>query len=346
MIVSNKYTSAEKQLITTLAWFRTRYALFMGLSLERKADVNNIENFGKNWIGKFKEDWSEAFTSLSAKNIITLIDDEYALTDYGKSVNDEIDSEIPFYKYEYDNYFQLEYQSKAHSLFCEKVYGVDLSQHGLIDQSELSFLLEMLKMSGAKKIVDIGCGNGKITEWISKQTETYCLGIDISIEGIMKAKERTKNNKLLDFEIGNLNNIQLSKEFDSVLFLDTLYYSNNIKDTINNSLQVLNKGGNIFAYFSQWIMDEAYSENLNPDKTHLAKVLNELNLDYSFVNLSESGIKHWKTKLEVLNSMKSNFIKEGNENLWQYRHREAERYANWGDKKYSRYLYQIKNKQQ
>jgi hypothetical protein len=43
MIVSNKYTSAEKQLITTLAWFRTRYALFMGLSLERKADVNNFE---------------------------------------------------------------------------------------------------------------------------------------------------------------------------------------------------------------------------------------------------------------------------------------------------------------
>src|SRR5688572_23374136 len=133
MTPATPYTASEKQLISTLAWFRSRYALFMGLSQERKADRHSIEEFGRIWIGGFKEDWDDAFTSLCKKNILALINDEYNFTEQGNAAKTEVDSETPFYKYEYDNYFQLENLSKAHSSFCEKVYGLDLSQHGLID---------------------------------------------------------------------------------------------------------------------------------------------------------------------------------------------------------------------
>jgi ubiquinone/menaquinone biosynthesis C-methylase UbiE len=335
-------STAEKQMITTLSWFRSRYALFLGLSPDRKADKINLDQFGQVWIGEFKEDWTDIYEVLIQKNILHLEYDTYSFTNYGEKIKDEVEAEIPFFKYEYDNYFNLEKTSLAHARFCEEVYGLDLSQHGLIDQDELRLLIELLKAGSAKKILDLGCGNGKITEWIAQETGILCVGLDISSEGIQLAKQRTTENNLVHFETGNLNLVEYPDTFDVLLFLDTLYYANNLKDTILSGMDILQMGGRIYAYFSQWIMEAAYSENLQPDKTHLGKVLQELNLDYFTIDLSSSGIHHWKKKWDTLNAMKDDFIQEGNEALWEYRYREAYRYAHWGDEKYARFLYVIR----
>ena len=186
------FTTAEKQFITTLSWFRSRYALFLGLSTDRKADKINLEQFGQIWIGAFKEDWTNVYEILVQKNVLHLEGDAYAFTDYGNKIKDDVEAEIPFFKYEYDNYFNLEKVSAAHARFCETVYGKDLSQHGLIDQDELALLINLLKANSAKKLLDLGCGNGKITEWIAQETGIRCLGLDISSEGINLANQRTK----------------------------------------------------------------------------------------------------------------------------------------------------------
>ncbi|MFA7445735.1 MAG: class I SAM-dependent methyltransferase [Flavobacteriaceae bacterium] len=340
--MSEIFTLPEKQLMTVLSWFRSRYALFLELSLERKANRENIEHFGKVWVGEFKIDWTEAFESLIEKNILKKDDDEYDFTEYGNEIKGKIEAETPFFKYEYDNFFNLEKQSKAHSLFCERVYGKDLSQHGLIDQEELSVLIEKLKKQNPDKILDIGCGNGKITKEIAKEIQAECLGIDISSEGIKEANLQNKQNLKVRFQEGNFNNFLISEKFDATLFLDTLYFADNLTKTVQDSLKLLNKNGRLYAYFSQWIMDEAYNENLKPENTHLGKVLKELNLDFSVTDLTQSGIGHWKKKLQLLEEMKQDFLEENNEALWQYRFREANRYANWGDTKYSRFLYEVK----
>lgn len=342
MQTNHIYTTAEKQLISSLAWFRTRYALFIGFSLEQKADRQHIELFAKIWLGGFKTDWTTAFDSLCQKGILTQNGDEYSFTEYGQTVKERLDLETPFYKYEYDNYFLLEKQSPAHSEFCKRVYGLDLSQHGLIDQSELAWLIELLQKNKPQTIADIGCGNGRISEWISTTTKTACLGLDISSEAVKNAQMRTANNPLLSFKLGNLNDLQLKENVDAILFLDTLYYSQNLKNTIQRAVELLNQGGYIYAYFSQWIMDAAYSENLQADKTNLAKVLNELGLNYDYIDLSKSGVEHWGKKLAVLNDMKTDFEAEGSRELWVYREREASRYANWSGDKYARYLYTIR----
>jgi 2-polyprenyl-3-methyl-5-hydroxy-6-metoxy-1,4-benzoquinol methylase len=339
--MSSTFSLPEKQLITTLAWFRSRYALFMGLTLERKADRTSIEEFGKVWIGSKKQNWEEAFESLVQKNIITSVEGEYRFTESGEAVKNEVEAETPFYKYEYDNYFNLDHGSKAHSVFCEKVYGMDLSQHGLIDQGELQVLLDKLNVQKPASVLDIGCGNGRITEWIASQTQATCTGVDISSEAVRLANERVRGNSKLHFTEGNLNHLNILEHYDCILFLDTLYYADNLAETIKQAAQLLNPHGKIYAYFSQWIMDENYHENLLPENTHLAKALRELNLHYTTTDLTVSGINHWKKKCNTLIEMKNEFLSEGSEALWDYRFREANRYANWGDKKYSRYLYEI-----
>lgn len=289
-----KYSTAEKQLITTLSWFRSRYALFLGLKPERKANKLSIEKFGKTWIGNFKENWDEAFISLGQRKIITYMDGEYSFSEYGETVKNEINSETPFYKYEYDNYFKLENSSNAHSIFCERVYGKDLSQHGLIDQGELTLLIDKINKFQPGNILDIGCGNGRITEWISLQTQTPCVGLDISSEAVKFAVERSAGNIRLQFWEGNLNDLKGCKKYDCILFLDTLYYADNLTDTLRQALHLLTPHGRIYAFFSQWIMDVNDKESLHADSTHLAKSLHELNVRYSYTNLTTSGIEHWK----------------------------------------------------
>lgn len=51
-----------------------------------------------------------------------------------------------------------------------------------------------------------------------------CLGIDISSEAINNARARISDNKLLDFEESNLNDLQILKNM--IVFF---YYLNNIK---------------------------------------------------------------------------------------------------------------------
>ncbi|MCB0652400.1 MAG: methyltransferase domain-containing protein [Saprospiraceae bacterium] len=336
-------TNAEKQIMTSLAWFRTRYALFLDLDLNRPANKENIESFGQAWIGDFKDDWSGAFESLIEKDILALKEEEYVFTEKGEKLSKEVEAEIPFFRYEYDNFFNLEQKSEAHKQFCREVYGMDLAQHGLIDADELSFLVEKLKTAGPQSILDIGCGNGKITEHLSSEIEGHFTGMDISNEAIILANHRTRNSEKLHFEVGNMNHLNLPQKYDAILFLDTLYYADNMEALLKTCLSALNENGKIYAYFSQWIMDREYSEYLAPENTGLARVLKNLPADYDYVDLTASGLRHWKRKLEVLEKMKPAFLEENNEALWQYRYREANRYANWGDDKYSRYLYEVKN---
>jgi 2-polyprenyl-3-methyl-5-hydroxy-6-metoxy-1,4-benzoquinol methylase len=332
---------AQKQFIIALAWYRSRYALFLGLNQNREANEEGIQLFAQKWIGSFKQDFTGVASSLVAQNILYVEASNYDFTAYGMQVKNQIETESPFFKFEYNTYFDAVKTSKAHSVFCERVYGKDLSQHGLINQFELQFLIDKLKESKSTHILDIGCGNGKITEEISVQTGAHCMGIDISDEGIKDAQERCKVDPKLTFNTGNINRLNLSQKFDSILFLDTLYYADSLQETLQQCKFLLHEGGKIYAYFSQWIMEEQYQQNLLAAHTHLAKALAALNANYTTIDLSESGINHWKEKLAVLEEMQEAFAAENHADLWDCRYREAFRYAHWGDHKYSRFFYII-----
>ncbi|MEZ4980944.1 MAG: hypothetical protein R2769_05020 [Saprospiraceae bacterium] len=98
--------------------------------------------------------------------------------------------------------------------------------------------------------------------------------------------------------------------------MDTLYYAVNLESTIYEITKKANDSALIFAYFSQWIMDESYKLYLQPDMTGLAQVLKELNLSYRAMDLTDSGIQHWKDKEAALVKMKTEFELENNLPLW------------------------------
>ena len=57
-------------------------------------------------------------------------------------------------------------QSKAHAKFCELVYGKNLCQHGMADMMQIGEMIKLMDLNSKDKILDLGCGNGLITEYL------------------------------------------------------------------------------------------------------------------------------------------------------------------------------------
>lgn len=341
-------TPEEKQLLLLLGWFRRHYALYLGLSRERPARPESVLQFGRAWFGGRLLDIAPAFSSLKKKGLIRedsartghlqgARSKAWILSEPGAARFAELDASETFYRHEYDNFFSLSENSQAHALFCERVYGANLNQHGLADMEELQQLLSFAEIPEGADVLDLGCGNGLITDHLQRSSGARFLGVDISPEAIRRAEQIP--NLRLSFRVANMNALALPERFDLILSIDTLYYAADLKATVEACLSHLRTGGRFSCFFSQWIMEERERPLLEGENTALARVFQELNRPFEFLDISESGRQHWHHKRDVLLAMRPEFEAEGSLALWDYRFREANRYAEWRGDFYGRFIY-------
>lgn len=135
-------------------------------------------------------DWTGAFDSLIAQGLLACENQHYYLTDPGETRRKQVQQE-PYWPHVYDEYYARANDSKAHAAFCERVYGSNLCQHGMMDMEQLEKLIEMLDLSETSQVLELGCGNGFVTEYISDATGAHITGIDISRVGIEHEAEAT-----------------------------------------------------------------------------------------------------------------------------------------------------------
>ncbi|HEX8246727.1 MAG TPA: class I SAM-dependent methyltransferase [Pyrinomonadaceae bacterium] len=336
------FSEAEKQLLIAAGWLKSRYGLMSGFDAGSMANIENLRKFGEIWFGKYLVDWSAAFENLLNEDYLSETGGVFAPTEKGSLARKAVETENPLWLYEYDNFFEAATESRAHALFCEKVYGVNLCQHGLADVFQLKKLLEALRLSADERVLDLGCGNGFITEYLQSETGAFFHGVDISAEAIRQARDRTPNERLA-FSVGNMNHLQIEpRAFDCAVSIDTLYYADNLEETLKQIVSILKPStGRIGIFYTQWINNLAERENLLPENTYLAKLLEKYDLKFRALDLTVNETEHWRKKVEVLEELKPQFEREGNLNLYNYRYAEAARYANWDLAKRSRYLYHI-----
>jgi tRNA (uracil-5-)-methyltransferase TRM9 len=103
------------------------------------------------------------------------------------------------------------------------------------------------KLLPANNILDAGCGNGRLVNWLrqNKFTGKY-LGIDISSKLIKIAKKNFPKEK---FEIADLRNFQQAKQFDTIFSIATLHHITNPseqKQVLKNLYISLKPKGQIF----------------------------------------------------------------------------------------------------
>ncbi|HEX8130375.1 MAG TPA: methyltransferase domain-containing protein [Pyrinomonadaceae bacterium] len=342
--LSRELNEAEKQLLIAVGWLRSRYGLMAGMDAASKLSRANLEAFGRVWIGKYLADWSDAYRSLVAEGYLSEREGEFSLTEQGSAARKALEVNAPLWLYEYDNFFSRAEQSRAHALFCERVYGKNLCQHGLADISQLDKLLTALRLTDGDRVLDLGCGNGRITEHLQDLSGAFFTGMDISTEAISQARARTAAKRArLTFRVGNMNRLDFEPQtFDAVVAVDTLYYVDDLEETLRQLTVTLKPAGQMGLFYTQWINDPRERATLLPKNTSLAALLQKQHLKFTAIDLTEPEAQHWRLKLSVLEQLKPEFEKEENLDLYHYRHSEALRYAHWPTGQRSRHLYHVR----
>lgn len=94
-------------------------------------------------------------------------------------------------------------------------------------------LIKKMDLTGSEKILDLGCGDGKVTSEIATHLETGCiLGIDSSVDMINLANKTFPQSKHpnLKFKVKDFQDLNYDSEFDLIFSNAALHW---IKDHSN-----------------------------------------------------------------------------------------------------------------
>jgi ubiquinone/menaquinone biosynthesis C-methylase UbiE len=235
-------------------------------------------------------------------------------------------------------------KSPANAVFCQQVFGANLSQANMMDMMQLEKLLEVLNLSSENKVLDLACGIGSIAEYISDTTGAYVLGIDIAKEAIKYAQKRTWQKRTrLEFQYGDLNNLRLPPaSFDTVIAIACLHFAENLGETIRQLKEVLTTDSQMGMFTFQYRSEIEPPETLWPDNTDLGQALKKYSLNFIAWEFTEREIKIRRKQLRAAEELINAYREEGNLDLIEDRIEECEidlPYLEAGLKR--RYLYHI-----
>lgn len=218
----------------------------------------------------------------------------------------------------YEQFYTRAPASPAHSEFCQRVFGQDLCQHGFVDMAQLDALIDRAAIAAGHHVLDIGCGVGKIAEYIADKTGAHVTGIDYIPTAIEQAHQRTaaKSNRL-HFQVGDINRLDLpAQTFDFILSLDSIYFSDDTPRTLRQFADALKPDGKLAFFYGQgrepWVPIEQFdTATLAPKGTPLAQALAAAGWSFEAVDFTEADYRLAKLRQSVLTDLRPMFEAEG-----------------------------------
>ena len=288
-------------------------------NLRIKLDFNGVIAVGKLRFKDEVDNWVSAFESLVEKDLLLLDEKIFTLTDRGRALGKQISTK--WSSDFYDDLLIRSAESEAHAIFCERVFGKNLYQFNVLDMIQLEEMLQRLNLQPTSYVLDLGCGLGKIAEYISDITEAKFLGIDFSVKAIEWAqKENATKKDRLKYQVMNINEINFDpKTFDAIIAIDTLYFVEDLDVIIGKLKDILKQNGQMGLFWGQQRQPDESSDILEPNKTKLAKALKKSNLNFDVVDFTEVSRELWVRENAAATDLKEMFEKEGNLDLCDWR---------------------------
>jgi ubiquinone/menaquinone biosynthesis C-methylase UbiE len=311
------------------------------ISLHGKADCSGILAMIDQRVPDMIGSWAETAEKLERKGLITQRAENsseklFGLTAEGRKYADAAERNYSLVRFFYNEFFRRAEKSDAHANFCRMVYGRNFCQHGMLDMYQLNRMIETGGICESSRVLELGCGNGHITEYIFDRTQCRITGIDIADKAISAARRRTKEkSRFIDFRTMSMDKLKFAEQsFDFVLSIDSLYFVKDLEDTIMRMKRVLKPGGAMLIFYH--FPPEADTRGEDPSRaSKLGKTLDKMGLQYSTTDFTKENRRHWKTKKDVLLVLKDAFEAEGN--VFLYNNRISECEDNFHE--FHRYLY-------
>jgi SAM-dependent methyltransferase len=202
----------------------------------------------------------------------------------------------------YERFYAKVPSSPVHALFCQRAFGLDL-----------------------------GCGHGRISEYLSDRTGAHLTGLDYIPGAIRLARERTAAKAdRLTFVVGDLNALDLlAGHLDVVLSIDTIYFSQDYTRTIGQLATALRPGGQMaFLYSYGWeppAPPEAFdAATLAPDRTPLAEALRAKGVGFYAQDWTAADCRLARSRRQLLEELEPQFRAEGVDFVYENRMGEAQ----------------------
>ncbi len=226
----------------------------------------------------------------------------------------------------YNAFYAAIEHSQAHRAFCERVFGVDLGQHGFADLGQLELLLEVTALGPQHRLLDLGCGDGRIAEYLSDRSGAHVTGTDFIPAAIALAQQRTAaKSARLSFFVGDINRLELpAQHFDLILSIDSIYFSEDYDATVRTLLASLRPGGRMAFFYSHgrepWVpVDEFPADTLSPERTPLAQALTANRLAFHTWDLTRQDYELAQRRKQVLADLLPQFEAEATRFLYDNR---------------------------
>lgn len=146
-----------------------------------------------------------------------------------KFINQNKEEEISFF----DSFTE----HMAYEVFTD--YGYNRIVDTFLSLGEKQFV-------GQRRIVDLGCGTGALTERLFKRLNVELFGIDISPNSIRIAQ--LKNHKI-KYSVGDISNLQIQDEFfDVIIYSGVLHHFLNFEPCLREGFRILKKGGCLLSF--------------------------------------------------------------------------------------------------
>lgn len=184
---------------------------------------------------------------------------------------------------------------------------------------QLDKLLSTLNLNSNDFVLDLGCGLGKVAEYIQMKTGAKITGIDFAEQLIQWANDNKEvNNDRLVFQVDNINDLSFSPSTFSVIYaIDTLYPTNihNLNATIGKLKSLLKPKGQLGIFFAQLIETTEQQEFLAPNHTKMAQALQQNGFSFTVIDFTKNSRDIWVKELSIGKEMYDIFEIEGNRDL-------------------------------
>jgi trans-aconitate methyltransferase len=118
------------------------------------------------------------------------------------------------------------------------------SEKSMIQKSASEILIDLLDIRGYEKILDVGCGTGKLTSRLLKLTRNNITGTDPS-EGMIQEAKKQNKFKRLQFRQVSAEELDYNKEFDIIFCNSALQWIKDIDKVLDNFYTALKAGGKV-----------------------------------------------------------------------------------------------------
>lgn len=211
----------------------------------------------------------------------------------------------------YQDFYKMAATSEVFKKYCMRAFGADFSQDGFSDLKQLKKLLRTVTLDKSSCVLDIGCGNGKMLEYIHNKTGAKIYGFDYSETAIESAHKRMSN--IGNFMVSLIGEADYpSDKFDLITSMDTIYFAIDMVTFVAQIYNWLKKGGSFICGYQEGdVMDK--TEDFNT--TNLAKAFKANGYKYEAINYTKETYEMLKHKRKVILEMEEEFFINGLE-LW------------------------------